>query len=33
MTMGNQIPPVTVAIPTNLQTITVGRSLEVKEAP
>ena len=32
MTMGNQIPPVTMAILTSLQTINVGRSLEVKES-
>ena len=33
MTMGNQIPPVTMAILPSLQTINVGRSLEVKESP
>ena len=33
MTMENQIPPVTMVILTSLQTINVGRSLEVKESP
>lgn len=33
MTVGSQIPPVTMAILASLQTINVGRSLEVKESP
>ena len=32
-TMGNQTPPVTVVIITNLQPMDVGESLEEKESP